>query len=179
MKRFNWLLIGLLVLGVVLVLLLVSRSEYEALQADYDILQQQSSGLSSQLQQAQSDLTSLQADYDTLNTDYEAVSQELADIERVYPPRDFSSVLELRNWLQLNDVSDQPPTPDVSSWYSKALQIQEDALRNGYIISVDFDYDPETDSFYVFCVTIINGDIWFWDPETDEPFQYTGFGNVK
>jgi len=174
-----WWLIGLLVLVIVLVLMLVARSDYEALQADYDALQQQNSSLSSQLQQAQSDLTSLRADYDELNADYEAVSRELADIRAVYPPRDFSSFNGLQNWLLSNGVSEQPFVTTYGEWYAKALQIQEDALKDGYVISVDYDYDPETDSFLIWCVTIINGYIWFWDPETDEPYQDNTFGQVR
>ena len=179
MKRLTWWLLGLVVLVVILVLLFVSRSEYGALQADYDTLQQQNSSLATQLQQAQSDLTELQADYDGLNADYEAVNAELTEIQRVYPPRDFSSLSELRNWLLSNDVSEQPWAMFPEGLYSKALEIQEDALRDGYIVSVDLDYDLETDLFYIFCVTIINGDIWFWDPETDEPYQDYSLGKVK
>ena len=178
MKRLTWWLLGLVVLVVILVLLFVSRSEYGALQADYDALQQQNSSLSTQLQQAQSDLTELQADYDGLNADYEAVNAELTEIQKVYPPRDFSSLSELQNWLLSNDVSERPFATTAEHWYSKALEIQEDALRDGYIISVDYDYCPER-GFSVWCVTIINGDIWVWDPETDEPYQDYSLGKVK
>jgi len=41
MKRFNWLLIGLLILTLVMILLVgcgVPQSDYEALQSDYEAL---------------------------------------------------------------------------------------------------------------------------------------------
>jgi len=168
MKRFNWLLIGLVVLCLAMVPLAgcgVSKSEYEALQADYDALNV--------------DNDALQADYDELDTNYAAVEAELTEIQRVYPPRDFSSLSELTDWLLQNDVSERPLATTAESAYSKALEIQEDALKDGYIVSANFVYDEVTDVYYIACVTIINGDIWWWDPETDEPIQYYYLGKVK
>ena len=82
---------------------------------------------------------------------------ELAEIKEVYPPRDFSSLSELRDWLLENDVSEKPITTYMEDWYGRALEIQEDALKDGYIISVDYDYYEEEDSYEAWCVTIING----------------------
>ncbi len=179
MKRIGWWWVAALAgLVVLLVLLLVSRSQYSDLQADLDAAETQNSNLSSQLSQAQSDKSLLQADYDELNADYDEVSQELADIQEVYPPRDFSSAQELRDWLLANDISEKPITTTSEDWYGRALEVQADALKDGYIVSVDFDYDSETDTIYVYCVTVINSYIWFWDPETDESFP-TGIGPVK
>jgi outer membrane murein-binding lipoprotein Lpp len=167
MKRFNWLVVGLVVLCLAMISLAgcVSKSEYEALQADYDTLN--------------ADNDTLQADYDELNANYAAVEAELADIQQVYPPRDFSSLSELTDWLLQNDVSERPLATTAENLYSKALEIQEDALKDGYIVSADFDYDENVDLFYISCVTIINGDTWYWDPETDEPIQYYYWGKVK
>jgi hypothetical protein len=93
--------------------------------------------------------------------------------------RDFSSYDELKEWLQANDVSDRPITDYASEWYSKALEIQEDALRDGYIVSADYYYDSYTETYIVYCITIIDGDIWYWDPETDEPYADYSLGKVK
>jgi len=112
-------------------------------------------------------------------SEYEAVSEELAEIKEVYPPRDFSSLSELQDWLDANDVSEKPATTYARGWFGKALEIQEDALKDGYIVSADYDYFEETDEYAIFCVTIIDGDIWYWDPETDEPFQDYSLGKVK
>ena len=148
MKRFKWLLIGLVAVGLVMIPLTgcmgVPQSGFEALQADYD-----------------------------------ALNEELTEIKEVYPPRDFSSLSELQDWLLANDVSERPLTEYAEGWYSKALDIQEDALEDGYIVSADYDYYEETDDYDVWCVTIINGDIWAWDPETDEPLQDYSLGKVK
>ena len=160
MKGFNWLLIGLVVVLLAMVSLVgcVSKSEYEALQAENEVLQ---------------------ADYDELKANYEATNSELAAIKEVYPPRDFSSLSELQDWLWANDVSERSTTEFADAWYRKALEMQEDALKDGYIISADYDYDEETDDYAIYCVAIIDGDIWWWDPETDEPYQDESFGKVK
>ena len=145
MKRFNWLLIGALLLSLAMVLLAGCGVP--------------------------------QADYDELNAEYGAVEAELAEIKEVYPPRDFSSLRELQDWLRANDVSERPASTTAEHLYSKALEIQENALEDGYIVSADIDYDSETELFYVACVTIIDGDIWAWDPETDEPINFSQMVN--
>ncbi len=154
MRRFNWWLVGLVILTLAMVLVVgcgVSQSDYEGLQADYD----------------------------ELNTEHEAVEEELAEIKEVYPPEDFSSLSELNDWLLENDVSRKPDTTYAEDWYGRALEVQEDALKDGYIVSVDYDYDAEDDSYLVWCTTIINGRIFYWDPETDEVFEENDLGTVK
>ncbi len=168
MKRYKWLLTGSVVLCLAIVLLAgcgVSKADYEALQAE-------NADLTADLAAAQSDLTSLQADYN-------AVSNELAQIQEVYPPRDFSSISELEDWLRTNDVSEEPITMYADAWYRKALTIQENALADGYIVSADYDYNSETDIYLIYCVTIIDGNIWYWNPETDEPYADYSLGTVK
>jgi hypothetical protein len=66
-----------------------------------------------------------------------------------------------------------------SEWYNKALQVQEDALRDGYTVSAAYRYDPSSDTYAVYCIAIIEGDIWYWDPETDQPYADYSLGKVK
>ena len=179
MKRIGWWWVAALAsLVVLLVLLLVSKSQYSDLQADLDAAQEQNTSLSTQVQQLQSDKNQLQADYDELNADYDDASQQLADIQEVYPPGDFASPTELQAWLNSNTVSILPPPTTYEDWYGRALQVQEDALKDGYIVSVDIDYYPDEDAFEIVCVTVIGGYLWVWYPETDEPFP-TDIGPVK
>ena len=93
--------------------------------------------------------------------------------------RDFSSYEELTQWLQANDVSEKPICDYASEWYSKALEIQEDACSDGYIVSANYYYDSSTDTYVIYCVTIIDGNIWCWDPETDQPYADYSLGKVK
>ncbi len=121
MKRFNWLLIGLVVLSLVLLPLAgcVPKSEY----------------------------------------------------------RDFTSLSELQDWLLENVVSEKPSTKYAEDWYGRALEVQEDALKAGYIVSAD--YDAMEEGVVVWCTTVINGKVFYWDPETDEVFEEYYLGTVK
>lgn len=118
-----------------------------------------------------------QEEYDELTEENASLQEELSTLKTLYPPHDFSSLSELQEWLAQNEVSEREDVTSGERWYSKALEIQEDALMDGYIISVDYDDDEGNTS--VFCVAIIDGDIWYWDPETDEPMQDDTWGKVK
>ena len=76
-------------------------------------------------------------------------------------------------------LGDQPICDYASEWYNKALQVQWDALSEGYIVSANYYYDSATDSYVVDCTTVIDGDIWYWDPETDQPYADYSLGKVK
>jgi outer membrane murein-binding lipoprotein Lpp len=175
MKKYKWLLI----VAAIWCLAIVPLAGCGVSQADYDALQAENEDLTAELAAAQSDLTSLQADYDALNADYEAASAELADLNAVYPPKEFASRTALEDWLLANDVSEKPVTATYAAWYGRALEVQGDALADGYVISVDYDYDAQTDSYFVYCVAIINGDIYYWDPETDDVYYEPGLTNVE
>jgi hypothetical protein len=149
MKPYGWLLL-VSGLAAVLVLLFVSRAEYSSLEADLAALQ----------------------------TMHDSTKAELADIKQLYPPRDFSSEQELREWLAANDVSEQPAATTVEEMYAKGLAIQEAAARDGYIISVDFEV-PYEFFYFVYCVAIIDGDIWLWEVETDDLFKAQNWDKVK
>jgi hypothetical protein len=139
--------------------------QYNNIKNDLEACQEESDNLSSQLSQAQSSLASVQANYDAISA--------------VFPPRDFASVAELQNWLGQNEVSELPPVDifDTEWLYSKALKIQADAAEDGYIISVDIDVVSNLLT-YIACVAIIDGDFWWWDPETDDLTLYNGLGEV-
>ena len=168
MKRLNWLLIGSLILSVAVILLAGCGIP----QADYDELNTEHTAL-------QADYDELNTGYTTLQADYEAVQSELTEIKEVYPPEDFSSLSELNDWLLENDVSEKPATIYGEDWYGRALEVQEDALIDGYIVSADYYYDYEVELYSVWCTTIINGRVFFWDPETDDVFEDDVIGTVK
>jgi outer membrane murein-binding lipoprotein Lpp len=168
------------------------QAEKQTIQNDYDILTTEHEALQSERNTLEAEKQNLKTDYDDLNTehenlltelntlqdekdslqaDYNVVNSELTEIKEVYPPRDFSSRRELEDWLIKNDVSEKPDVTDAESWLSRALEIHDDALLDGYIIFVDYDYDVADDTYAVFCTTLINGYFWYWDPETDEISQ--------
>ena len=166
MKRFNWLLIGSLLLSLAMVLLAgcgVPQADYDELNTEYTTLK--------------ADYDELNDDYDELNDDYGAVEAELAEIKEVFPPKDFSSLSELEEWLLENDVSEKPDTTYADDWYGRALEVQGDALKDGYVVSADYDATEEEAT--VWCTTVINGRIFYWDPEDDEVFEDYSLGTVK
>ena len=179
MKQLRWLIVGVVGLVVVLVLLFVSRAQYNDLQADLDAAQEQNSTLSGQLQQAQSSVSSLQGDLNQLQDDYDDVSQELSELKDAPPARYFSSVSELERWLLTNPISNEPWATTYEGWYTKALRLQQDALADGYIISIQYHFCDERQVIeYIACIAIIDGYLWMWDPETDQVFPDYTFGQV-
>jgi len=154
-------------------------AENEAFEDKYDELDMEHQALQGVKATLESEKESLQDKYNQLNTQLSDTKADLAEIKDVYPPRDFSALIELQDWLLGNDVSEKPVTTFLEGWYSRALEIQEDALKDGYVISVDYDGPDEEGGYSVFCVTIINGYIWYWDPETDEPFPDPAIDKVK
>jgi hypothetical protein len=120
-----------------------------------------------------------QSEYDALLADYEAVNKELAQIKEVYPLQYFPSISTLEAWLASNDISERPAATFADAWYRKALDIQEDAIKDGYLISADYDYFEDTDEYMVYCVAIIDGEVWWWDPETDDVLWDSALGKVE
>jgi hypothetical protein len=143
MNYFKWSLSGI----IILVLILSVAAGCGVAQSDYDALLAQKQAL-------ENEKNSLQSEYD-------AVKNELSAIEEVYPPREFSSRTQLENWLFENDVSDKPESTYVDGWFSKALEIQNEALLDGYIVSADYDYFEADDTYLVFCTTMIDGYVWY------------------
>ena len=147
----------------------------------------------SQLATKTSELSDVQSDLSTANTTINDLESQITNLEQenntlqdsldeigeVFPARYFSSLDELLDWLQGNNLSERPPSVYADDWYSNGLLLQEDALNDGYIISVDYDYFPDEEAYIVSCVTIINGYIYWWDPETDDVFQEPDFGPVR
>ncbi len=146
--------------------------EKESLETKYDELNENYKTL-------QNEQVALVSEHESLQADYKATNSELAEIKGVYPPRDFSSLRELEDWLLANDVSAKPVTSTAGAWIGRALEVQEDALADGYIVSVDYDGPDEEGGYTVFCTTIIDGYVWYWDPETDEPLQDYYLEKVK
>jgi len=172
MKRFNWLLMGLLVVCLAIIPLTgcVAKSEYEALQAEHATLvqekaslTQENNSLKAELEATQSDLTKAQAEYDVLNADYETVNEELTEINKVYPPRDFNSVTELEGWVSNHT---QPTTLYLDGTFRSALRVQSQGLADGYLISVMYDEDDTDPSGgWIFCGALVNGHLYIWNPE--------------
>jgi septal ring factor EnvC (AmiA/AmiB activator) len=179
MARYGW-LISLVGLVVVLTLLIISIGDYDDLQASYDTAQEQNSSLSAQLLGSQSQANQLQSDLTATQAELEAAKAQIIDLQNTPTARYFSSISELQNWLVQNTVSEQVYATTYAGWYAKALQVQRDALNDGYIISVQYHYcDEEQQITYIACIASVGGYLWMWDPETDDIYPDNTMGRIS
>ena len=124
-------------------------------------------------------VTGLKQTKTSLEQEANTLQDSLDELNEVFPPEDFPSYIELLNWLQSDDISEGPVSTTIEEWYSNALKVQEHALNDGFIISVDYDYYADYDVAAVWCVTVINGYLFYWDPETDDVYEDFDLGAVR
>ena len=163
----------LLVAGILLLLWLVAgcgvaQEQYDAVVADLNQAQAELQSVRGELDAAQANVSVLTSTLEESQNELEVVKDELAEIKKVYPPQDFPSKQELMDWLLANDVSDRPAATNAEALYAKALEIQHDALEDGYIVSAWIDYFFDEELFYINCTAVAGGVVWMWHPETDE-----------
>ena len=149
------------------------QSELESASNELETAKSEVESTQSELTIKESELQSVQSELDAAESELKDVNDEMAEIKKLYPPRHFDSYSELRDWLLLNDVSERQPIEDAETWYEKALDIQETALENGYIVSAWIEYYEEPDTFTVACTAVVDGDIWWWDPEYDDALNFS------
>ncbi|MFC1873397.1 hypothetical protein ACFLW3_01110 [Chloroflexota bacterium] len=159
------------------------RTSYEDLQADYASLVSQNDRIEAEIESVHLKLLSvrdgydelgsnhaaLQADYTALGVDYESVIEELDEIKGVYPPRYFSSGTELLGWLVEDDISDRTSDNPVDL-YQSALELQERALGDGYIINAYITTVGTTPAYYrIYCSALTEEDsLYTWSVEEDD-----------
>jgi small-conductance mechanosensitive channel len=123
----------------------------------------------SQLTQASSQLTQAQTELSALKTTNDAAQKKIAELMAAPPARYFASTVELANWLALDKVSEEPAANTYVGWYNKALKVQQNAARDGFIISVQYHYCDERQVIeYIACLTVVHGYLFKWDPESDD-----------
>lgn len=181
MKKMTLLLVTILLLLPFLVVGCgIPQEQYDAVVAERDSAQAELQSVKTELTASQAKVSELTSNVETqvaeleaTQAELEAANAELTGMKEVYPQRHFSSLKELQDWLLEDDVSERPQANSAEALYSKALDIQENALHDGYIVSVDLDWDADEELWYICCIAIINGEIWYWGPESDEPSNYS------
>jgi hypothetical protein len=131
----------------------------------------------SSIQQAKTDLTQAQQDLATAkgtlsNTEatlsavratLSTTESELNALKAKCAPGNFTTVSELESWVSSHV---QPTTTSTDQWFQGALRVQEAGLKDGYLISVNIDYDANTDMYTIACNAMAAGSLYTWNPET-------------
>ena len=105
----------------------------------------------------------------SVQDDLESKSQQLDAIQEVYPPSDFSSISELEGWVSTHI---QLEKESMIETFKTALRVQEDGLRDGYLISIMIDYQEAMINGVVFCASLVDGALYAWSPTSDEVFHF-------
>lgn len=110
----------------------------------------------------------LRVQLDATTKDLQRANERLSALGVTYPPRGFGSRVALESWLAADDTSNLRETEDLEGWMSRAYRVQRNAAKDGYLVSIDYDSNGRGDMLWVACTTIIDGIVYFWDPETDQ-----------
>jgi hypothetical protein len=160
----------------------VPQEDYDAVVAERDSAQAELQSVKTELSASQAKVSELTSSVEKQAAELETINAELVHIKEVYPPRHFNTVKELQDWLNENDASERPASTTVEAAYSKALEIQQDALEDGFIVSAWIDYYFDEGTFYVNCTAVAGGVVWMWSPDTDELTNFsdmTGMLNLS
>jgi outer membrane murein-binding lipoprotein Lpp len=141
-----------------------SNSKYQVAIDDNASLSSQVSDLNGQVADLNAQVTQLQGKYD--------------QIAKLYPPRDFATLQELKDWLAKDKTDTLSPAATIEIQYSRGLSQQLAALKDGFIMSVDQEFVTD-EFFFIFGIAVINGDLWLWDIDTDDPYEPIGWGKVS
>jgi len=147
-----------------------TQSDLTNVQADYDALKADYDALKADYDTLKADHDALKADYNSLQTDYGIVEKKLSEIAEVYPVKNFPNAEVLEAWLA--EQPNPPKSVDAILWLFHALQLQEKALEDGYIINVEI-ISAHYRYYTVLCTAILeDNSYYYWDPETDEIYYW-------
>ena len=137
------------------------RADYVKLQADYGALQTDYGNLQTTYGKLQTDYGKLQSDYDgllgeksSLEEALAATQAELSQVRKVYPPRYFKSLDELKGWVS----SHYPASYPEGALIDASLALQREALADGYIWSVFIEPNTMAPMRYDIISCVVAGD---------------------
>lgn len=115
------------------------------------------------------------SEYQELQNENLELTEQLTDLNEIYPPRRFTDVVELETWLQKTPNS--PESVDAILWFQHALEIQKLAAGDGFIISAYLEGPDEEGYYSVYCEAILQDhSLYIWDPDTDDIYYW---GDVR
>lgn len=121
-------------------------------------------------EQVKDDLARVQQDLLEAEQQIEALKSNLNGAQKAETPVHFSSFEQLQKWAKSNIIPGAAEYAD--DWFKKAVKVQADASEAGYIVSVNVEYIPEADSYTVTCNAIAAGQLYWWDPEAGDVFDW-------
>jgi septal ring factor EnvC (AmiA/AmiB activator) len=142
------------------------ENNVSSLQGDLAASQAEASSLQGKLTASEATVTSLQADLSAANTTIKGLEGDLsglrttnsalsADLKKIQSPRHFSSLQELTDWLYKDDTNTKYTT---ESAVQKSFILQVRALRDGYLLPVDFY--QESGQWYVTNSAVIGDKVY-------------------
>ena len=132
MRKDIWVAVAIAVLIVLLAGSLMYTFVFNVPKSQYDSLENSYSDL-------QNSYTTLQGEKD----DFEA---QLEAIEAKYPLRNFTSKGELEDWI---DSHSYPTTLGDDDEFDNALQVQIDAMNEGYLAGIQMDWYSDLGSYWI------------------------------
>jgi len=145
------------------------QANNDKLTADNKALTAETATVKTELADAQNTSQSLQTTLSDLRTKYDGINEQLAKINAVFPAKYFVSKEELSNWLAADGTSEYESQNPVEI-LGYAQQLQETALNDGYLISVNVSQYGETSTYYrIYCTAIVQDThtLYYWDVLSD------------
>lgn len=155
----------ILIAGIVLLIVLllgVGCSSIQQVKSGLSQAQQDLATAKSTLSTTETALSSAEATLSTMRTTLSATQSELNALKANCRPGNFTTVSQLESWVSSHV---QPTTTSAGQWFQEALRVQEAGLQDGYLISVNVDYDANTDMYRIACNAMAAGSLYTWNPE--------------
>jgi len=120
----------------------------------------------------QTDLSNTKATLTNTQTNLSQVQAQLADIKSKFPAHDFATVTDLEKWVTSHI---QPFSTYADAAFRAALRVQEAGLQDGYLMSVNIEYDSTTDEYVTVCNALAGGQFYWWSPEQAGVYSWPTF----
>jgi hypothetical protein len=147
-----------------------------AMDSEMDDLEDEKVDLENELDDANSEISSLESDLssktDELNSEKARTISLQGELNTVMYPRHFSSLQELRDWLEQDDTEDE--WSHVSCYAELCYILQARAIQDGYILSTDVDFEDGVD-YWSNCAVI--GDTIYWIYPDDDDIETAGYSD--
>jgi len=119
-----------------------------------------------ELNEAKQELAQTQTKVESLSQELEVAQQRLASYKGNEYPREFSSVMALREWLRHDKTNEMAYIPNKFDCDDFAYTLMCNALRDGYLMSTEI-VEMGGNITHMLCTTPIGNTIYQIEPQTD------------